>query len=359
VQAYFGTKLTPRLSLTPSGFLICKDATVCRTGTQRYRGDELGLGTSDIVVVDRPRAEVFAPKFLASLEGSVITDNHPPRFIDSDTAAWSVKGHAQNIRRGPRLKSGDDSVIADLIIYDAALIQKILSGTARELSVGYSVDYVPNSRGGLVSTRLRGNHIAIVAQSRCGQSCCIQDSEGEEMPKTKTQDDELTQTELLAQILARLERLELKQEPDEDDDEEETATDDGRALQLLRSIRPTIEAHARTTGDRKAIDEYNSAIKTLKSRMKNSRAIVSDSARQLRVEVDPDRAWEDAIRRAGARMRGEIIETTAEKPATRVSSTFDAGATFLQPRKLFDPDPSDTNDFVDSHNAAGRALREG
>jgi hypothetical protein len=175
---FYASRLSDHISATPEGFLVCRDAVLCRTATrvpQRYRGSELGLRTDDIVNVYRSPEEVLSEEFLASLEGKSVTDTHPGTFLDADNASWYTKGHVQHVKRGPRLPDGEQSVIGNLVVTDSALIEKIKSGV-RELSVGYQCEYVPNGNGTFSQTKLRGNHVAVVPDGRAGKHVRILDA---------------------------------------------------------------------------------------------------------------------------------------------------------------------------------------
>lgn len=181
--AFYGTRLSEHISESPEGFLIAHAAPLCRTAVntpQKYLGSELGLRNDDRVYdVYRSPKEVLNKKFLASLEGKPVTDAHPPGFLTADTASWYQRGHAQNIRIGPVLPDGEQSVIGDLLITDRALIDKVKNGL-RELSVGYAYDLKEDGQGALWQTELKGNHIAIVPEARGGAHLRINDSAAEE-----------------------------------------------------------------------------------------------------------------------------------------------------------------------------------
>ncbi len=151
----------------------------------------------------------------------------------------------------------------------------------------------------------------------------------------------------------RARKIQTKTETEADDSAE------GYALERLRAIKPAIQA----SGDRAAIDSYNAAVREIKQRRKNSNRVLAADCWERRVESEFDSArdFEDAARNAGRKMRGEVVEAAPPKPERRAvdnGSTFDAGTGFLRGRKLFDPDPSDTNDYVNAHNAAGAKMRE-
>lgn len=84
------------------------------------------------------------------------------------------KGHAQNIRRG----SGEwaDYILADLHIHDRELIDAVQNGK-REISCGYTCEYVENADGTYSQKNIRGNHIAVVDRGRAGKRAAILDSD--------------------------------------------------------------------------------------------------------------------------------------------------------------------------------------
>jgi uncharacterized protein len=175
MQAYFGDAISARLSRTPEGFLVAQQARLCRSGWQTYHPSELKLGGSEMIEVYRPRSEVLADSFLASLEGKCVVDEHPRNdWVNSQNARWFCCGHCSNIRKGPDLENGDATVIGDLVITDESLINKIASGK-RELSVGYEYRMLPRDDGSYEMRDLVANHIALVEHARAGEQIRILD----------------------------------------------------------------------------------------------------------------------------------------------------------------------------------------
>jgi hypothetical protein len=175
MQAYFGNAISERLSSTPEGFLIAQGARLCRSGWQRYLPSELQLPGSEIVEVYRPREEVLADSFLASLEGKCVLDEHPRNdWVSSANARFYCAGHCQNIRKGPALENGDVTVIGDVIVTDEALIHKIENGK-RALSVGYTYRLTPSSDGTYAMRDLVANHVSVVESGRAGSEIKIMD----------------------------------------------------------------------------------------------------------------------------------------------------------------------------------------
>lgn len=188
MKAFYGSRISENITLSPEGFLICRNVPIARTGWQDYLAGEVGLEGSDIVKVYRSEREVFAPATMASFEGKPVTSNHPSAPVDPSNFSAYAKGHAQNVRRGA---GGDsDKLLADLIINDAMLIGEI-EGGKREISCGYECEYEQDSQGRVQQTEIRGNHVAVVSEGRAGNTVQIQDEKperGKDMAKKTHRD---------------------------------------------------------------------------------------------------------------------------------------------------------------------------
>lgn len=173
-KAYFGSRISDHILKTPEGFLICKDVPIARTGTQQYRGCEFGGPVADgIYNVQRPEAEVFDRAAVASFEGKPVCDEHPVEDVTPDNYGRYMKGVCRDVRRG----DGDLSncLVADLVIYDADLINKIEAGK-REISCGYDCLWNPTSDSSYDQLEIRGNHVAVVDRGRAGHKVAIRDT---------------------------------------------------------------------------------------------------------------------------------------------------------------------------------------
>lgn len=182
-KAYFGSRISDHILKTPEGFLICKDVPIARTGTQRYRGCEFGGPVADgIYNVQRPEAEVFDRAAVASFEGKPVCDEHPDEDVTPDNYGRYMKGVCRDVRRG----DGDLSncLVADLVIYDADLINKIEAGK-REISCGYDCLWNPTSDSSYDQLEIRGNHVAVVDRGRAGHKVAIRDTADNEKGGTK------------------------------------------------------------------------------------------------------------------------------------------------------------------------------
>lgn len=87
-----------------------------------------------------------------------------------------MKGVCRDVRRG----DGDLSncLVADLVIYDADLINKIEAGK-REISCGYDCLWNPTSDSSYDQLEIRGNHVAVVDRGRAGHKVAIRDTADE------------------------------------------------------------------------------------------------------------------------------------------------------------------------------------
>lgn len=183
--AYYGSKISPHMTETPEGFLICHDVPINRVGVQDYNGYELNMNGADSArtfKVLRPPREVFDAASLASFEGKPITDNHPPENVTPDNIHAFARGHAQNVRKGTGGNEGYS--IADLYITDPQLIEDVKNGK-REISCGYTYDLFPNKNGTFEQRRIRGNHIAVVDEGRAGHRVAIKDSKPKSIERGK------------------------------------------------------------------------------------------------------------------------------------------------------------------------------
>ena len=176
--AYYGTDISPNKTETVEGYLVCRNVPIARTGAQEYTARELMLDGDPErpVVVDRRPEDVFEPAVLASFEGKPVTDGHPPEKVGPENYTAYSRGHVQNVRRE------GDFIVADLYINDKALASDIQNGVKREVSCGYTCNYVPDGAG-YRQERIRGNHVAVVPRGRAGHEVAIQDHAAEQAEK--------------------------------------------------------------------------------------------------------------------------------------------------------------------------------
>lgn len=177
MKAYYGSKFSPNMTMTPEGFLVCHNVPIARTGWYDYLGEEIGADdkTGQIVKVYRSPEEVFKPSAMASFEGKPTTDEHPIEWVNPNNISIYGKGTAQNIRRST---DEPDLLVADLMIYDSNLISEIKGGK-REVSCGYDCVYEDNRDGTYSQKQICGNHVAVVEAGRAGNRVAIKDSKSQ------------------------------------------------------------------------------------------------------------------------------------------------------------------------------------
>ena len=169
--AYYGARISPHMTRTPEGYLICHDVPINRIGDQEYLARDLQLDGDPerVVIVHRYPEDVFDPAAIASFEGKDVTQGHPPENLGPENQAAYSKGHMENVRRV------GDNTVADLYIKDAGLASDVEAGVVREVSCGYLCSYVPDGDG-YRQTNIRGNHVAVVPKGRAGSTIAIKDA---------------------------------------------------------------------------------------------------------------------------------------------------------------------------------------
>jgi hypothetical protein len=196
---YLAVKVSPNVSRDPtSGFIICSNVPICRSGFQEYLGAELikhadydaawNLDPEETYKVYRPKSEVSSPETIASFEGKPVVDNHPPSWLvpgsilSLDDAAEYARGHAQRLHIGDEVDDGEISIAADLHIIDRELADKIFIQGIRDISCGY-IFHLRMVDGRLEMFEIRGNHVAVVPKGRAGHEVAISDAAPSRMTK--------------------------------------------------------------------------------------------------------------------------------------------------------------------------------
>ena len=179
-MVFYGTQLSPHRIQAEEGYILYTGVPIARTGAQEYGRDEVGLDGDGVVNVYRDAADVFDPVTIASFEGKIVTDEHPPVMLDETNVMDYIKGTVHNVRRGSGYENG--YLLADLMVYDPVLNEEIRQGK-REVSCGYYLDYIEGPDGRIYQKNIRGNHVAIVPKGRAGSRVAIKDSQKPETRK--------------------------------------------------------------------------------------------------------------------------------------------------------------------------------
>lgn len=284
--AYCASRISENMARDNAGFLLCLATPICRSGTQRYRGTEIGLDNDDPVTIYRPRSEVMSPATIASFESKPLTDDHPPRMLDPGNAQLFAKGHLRNVRPGPPLPDGEIPLVADLVVTDSALIEKILHGK-RELSAGYDTTYVTGDNGTLIQTAIRANHCAVVNTGRAGSAISIRDSKESEDDMTPQQEEKVKELTAAINNLCGLMR-------------DEQQTTNRRGPNLARTMLGDAERITRRLATPEGPVSLHRFITEASDDLPSAGSIQRDEMKRA-----SGAAFEDACNSVGARMRGE------------------------------------------------------
>lgn len=178
--------LSENRKMTPQGYLLCTNVPIARIGDLTYQSKDIYNVPSDDgkVIVTRDEETLFNDKTLASFNGMPFTVHHPPAWdneamVDSENWKKYAAGFVQCARRGTGADS--DLLMADILVQDKEAVDLINNGF-RELSVGYTADFIPLGTGRAAQRNFRGNHVALVMKGRAGPRCAVRDSlENEEV----------------------------------------------------------------------------------------------------------------------------------------------------------------------------------
>lgn len=179
---------------TEDGYLVAV-APVARTGIQLYAGYEVdpdnkhGLRDRATVRVYRSPSEVFKKDTLHSFAFRPVTNDHPPKMVDSKS--WKQYSVGQT---GGEVDASDGKFVrVPLVLMDEATIQDYRDGK-RQLSMGYTtaLDFNPGTTPDgeeydVSQTDMRMNHLAVVRRARGGDQLRIGDNQGDRPMTDKTQ----------------------------------------------------------------------------------------------------------------------------------------------------------------------------
>lgn len=290
MKFYSIQQLGPKRSLTPEGYLLCKDVPVARTGDMTYAPGEVPIapGPDGLIHITRDADEVFHPDTLASCEGKSVTIGHPPEFVNAKNVRDLEVGSMMNLRRGDGIDA--DLMVADLLIKRQDGIDAVLKDGVEQVSLGYDADYQQVSPGRGVQRGILVNHVALVPRGRCGPRCEIGD-EDTVMPTTPAKkpswldnlkaivkDAEASESETEAEKEARL-----KKEKEEEEAAERKKT--GDALSLILQKLTTLDEEVKElkkaqSGDEETPEEKEAREKREKEKKETDDAVAAAAEAQ-------------------------------------------------------------------------------
>ncbi len=184
---YYALAISPNMSTTLHGYLICENVPICRSGYQEYLGKELigmpgyepewNLDEFRRYRVYRPPKEVLHPDTIKSFEGNSVVDEHPDgSVVHVENDQELSCGHIEKVRQGPD-HDGEVTLVGDLHIKNPDLIRKIKEQDIRDVSCGYVLKLYKTPSGSIEMRDIRGNHVAVVERGRAGPRIAILDSD--------------------------------------------------------------------------------------------------------------------------------------------------------------------------------------
>ena len=173
-----------RKHIDQNGYMVLEANPISMVGVFPYTGEQIdfdgsfGLDKKRIYYVLRPEEELFSPEAMKSFDGMPLTIGH--EMLGKGFKAVDRKNHEGCIYNVRPSMDMPGYLLADFTIYTDRAKKAIENGT-KQLSLGYRCQY--ERRNGeyagqpyeFVQTNLRGNHIALVPQGRCGSSVCVCD----------------------------------------------------------------------------------------------------------------------------------------------------------------------------------------
>jgi len=288
---YTVTQLSDNMYLDNDGMLICENAILGKSGVQKYAGYELGLDSNDIILVERPEAEVFRDESLSSLRGKTLTLNHPDEDVSADNHSYLAKGFVLDVRRDGQFIRGD------IKITDKETIDLILSKEMVELSLGYDTKLEYKGSNRLIQKEIVYNHLALVEKGRAevarivdGQVTRVIDKQFEEEENTLEKQGVFSkvlnalglkaseadgQTVYVVDEEVKPVEEEMKKDMDKDGEKAEVLTDEEKVLSSTVATEETKDATT-GSGNMKEMSSYDEKEDEDKEDMEDEKVNVTD-----------------------------------------------------------------------------------
>lgn len=163
------------------GYLIVP-AKLSKIGVFDYLAHELGEGGYEVKKVKRSEASLFSDETINSFEGVPITLGHPKENVTSKNWKSLAVGNVRNVKRE------GDYLVGEAWVYDENAIQTIEKYGIEEVSCGYQSEIKAlddSVEADYELLPMLGNHVALVANGRCGSTCKLADEEISIMTKVR------------------------------------------------------------------------------------------------------------------------------------------------------------------------------
>lgn len=148
-------------------------AVISRLGVFDYHAKELGINELGIKRVARTEKSLFSDETIASFENASLTVGHPKEGVNAKNWKTYAVGTVRNVKRV------NDTLTAEAWIFDQEAIRIVQEEGISELSCGYDCDVLPSTLADadFEMSPMIGNHVAIVANGRCGGTVKLADKE--------------------------------------------------------------------------------------------------------------------------------------------------------------------------------------
>lgn len=262
-------------SYDDNGWFEIADNPISREGVFPYSSAQIGgPEMGKIYQVFRPAEELGADDALASFRLLPIIDDHT-MLGEGGEAAEDV-GVAGVI--GENLRVVDGVLLANLKIFSNTLAEKIKNGKT-QLSCGYRCfyDFTPGEWNGqaydAVQRQIRGNHLALVDEGRMGPQVAILDQMTftvDAKEQKPAMDEDIKQ--MLAAIVARLDKLESHEAAEAEAGSDETTAAEAEAPPVEDAETGTTEAEvspeaAKEAAGSTAMDSMRAQVAALSKRV--------------------------------------------------------------------------------------------
>lgn len=171
-----------RVKYVGDGYMVAEPR-VSRVGVQTYIGRELGV-QDELVRVYRSPEVVFDEDSLRSYANRPVTNDHPPVPVTADNWLQYARGHT-----GGEVARDGRFVRVPVVLADQGVISDYKAGK-KQLSLGYRMNLrwekgttTDGEPYDAVVTKIRANHLAVVAAARGGPELRIGDDKAKELDK--------------------------------------------------------------------------------------------------------------------------------------------------------------------------------
>lgn len=270
-------------SFTKDGFLVVP-ATLSKLGVFDYHNKELGKDGEGIQRLVRTEKSLFTDETIRSFENAPITVGHPEDDVTAENWKQLAVGSVRNVRRDGEHLAGE------AWIYDAAAIKQIQQFGIKELSCGYRSELLPSQEQGVdfEMSPMIGNHIAIVADGRCGESCKLADEQKGQSKMSATRKfldailgafgTKLSDEQAKAVEESEKESDKTDEKPQEPPKEDKKLADEVNVEALKQQLT---EANSKLQDEQKKLADAKVEIEELEKQVSNSNKTLKDTQAEL------------------------------------------------------------------------------